>query len=185
MGLAYTIASRSLRERPGRTLFCTLGIALGIATVVGVVTLDFNTILGMSQRQQLDGNPDLEVRPVAGGAQDASELASMAGVASASAFFQKRCGCLARGRGCRRQGAAHSAHSIGGEDRTALERLPFGRGARSRCSSQPARSARGRSTGGGSRTRSGRRAGLEPSTPFGAQGLRRWSVDGAREPDRR
>jgi len=88
MGLALTIASRSLKGRPGRTFFSALGIALGIATVVGVVTLDFNTIVGMTKGHQLAGDPDLEVRPKPGGAPDATELLNVDGVSTASAFFQ-------------------------------------------------------------------------------------------------
>ena len=37
MGLSLTLARRGLLSRPGRTLFSVLGIALGVATVVGVI----------------------------------------------------------------------------------------------------------------------------------------------------
>ena len=48
MGLTITIARGGLLQRPGRTLFSILGIGLGIATVVGVITLDHTTIGGIS-----------------------------------------------------------------------------------------------------------------------------------------
>ena len=50
MGLASLIARRSVVRRPGRSLFSILGVALGVATVVGVVTLDHATIEGYASR---------------------------------------------------------------------------------------------------------------------------------------
>jgi len=63
MRLARTIARRSLVRHPGRTLFSILGVAVGIATVVAVFTLDHVTVL--SRTRELDPNwgADLEVRP--------------------------------------------------------------------------------------------------------------------------
>ena len=52
MGLASTLARRSLLQRPARTLFSILGIAVGVATVVGVFTLDHNTIQGLQRRYE-------------------------------------------------------------------------------------------------------------------------------------
>ena len=49
MVLARTIALRTLLGRPGRTFFSVLGIAVGIATVVGIFTLDHNTPLGRTR----------------------------------------------------------------------------------------------------------------------------------------
>ncbi|MCP3915426.1 MAG: ABC transporter permease [bacterium] len=88
MGLASTIARRSLLQRPGRTLFSVLGIALGIATVVGVVTLDHNTILGLSIPHQNAVGPDIDVRPAAGRAGTSDDLREIEGVSSASRYFQ-------------------------------------------------------------------------------------------------
>ena len=88
MGLVATIAGRSLRQRPGRTLFSILGIAVGIATVVGVFTLDHNTVVGLSLRGAQDWKPALEVRPSRGLADPEKSLVGTPGVAAASAFFQ-------------------------------------------------------------------------------------------------
>ena len=59
MGLAITVARRSLLQRPGRTLFSLAGIALGIATVVAVVVLDHNTIVGLTGPLRAAGSPDI------------------------------------------------------------------------------------------------------------------------------
>lgn len=88
MSLATTIAGRSLRQRPARTLFSILGIALGIATVVGVFTLDHNTVLGLSLPGSQDWRPALEVRPADGVTDARGELSRTAGVAGVSAVFQ-------------------------------------------------------------------------------------------------
>ncbi|MFT5051122.1 MAG: putative ABC transport system permease protein [Chlamydiales bacterium] len=94
MGLALLIAGRSLFQRPGRTLFSMLGIALGIATVVGVITLDMNTILGLA-RPNKGGRPDLELRPLPGKPGETqpttaatAKLGTLEGVSLATAFFQ-------------------------------------------------------------------------------------------------
>lgn len=88
MGLARTIAWQRLRQRPARTLFSVLGIAVGIATVVGVFVLDHNTVLGLSMRGAGDWKPAIEVRPAQGLGDPAAALASTPGVAGYSAFFQ-------------------------------------------------------------------------------------------------
>ena len=62
MALVRTIAGRSLSQRPGRTVFSILGIAIGIVTVVGVFTLDHNTVVGMSRRSLDEWRPELEVQ---------------------------------------------------------------------------------------------------------------------------
>ena len=91
MRLALLIAGRSLLQRPGRTLFSMLGIALGIATVVGVITLDTNTILGLSRPSKV-GQPDMELRalPQRPGelAATPDKLGDVDGVSLATAFFQ-------------------------------------------------------------------------------------------------
>lgn len=92
MGLALTLARRSLFQRPARTLFSILGIAVGIATVVAVYTLDHNTIQGLKQRHAGPGGaewrPELEVSPGPEVADPRAELRQLEGVAGAAAFFQ-------------------------------------------------------------------------------------------------
>ncbi|MCB9916243.1 MAG: ABC transporter permease, partial [Planctomycetes bacterium] len=105
MGLALTLARRSLLQRPARTLFSVLGIAVGIATVVAVYTLDHNTIQGLKQRyagpDSAEWRPELEVSPAPEVADPRAALAEVEGVAGAAAFFQnevelKRPGASAR-----------------------------------------------------------------------------------------
>ncbi|MDA1264815.1 MAG: ABC transporter permease [Planctomycetota bacterium] len=88
MGLALTLARRSLLSRPGRTLFSTLGIALGVATVVGVVVLDFNTVEGLRAGLGRDGNPDVQMR-MPSGRGDTTELYQVEGVSLAARYFQQ------------------------------------------------------------------------------------------------
>lgn len=88
MSLTRTIAGQSLLQRPARTLFSLLGIAVGIATVVGVFTLDYNTVLGLSLRGADDWKPAIELRPAAGVANPGAELGKTPGVASYTNFFQ-------------------------------------------------------------------------------------------------
>ena len=65
MGLARTIAGRSLRGHPGRAIFSILGVAVGIATVVAVFTLDHVTVLSRTIGLDPGWGADLEVRPSA------------------------------------------------------------------------------------------------------------------------
>jgi len=88
MRLVATIAARSLFQRPARTLFSALGVALGIAVSVGVFTLDHNTVLGLSLPGLSDWKPELEVRPAQGLSDPRTDLESTPGVAGVSAFFQ-------------------------------------------------------------------------------------------------
>ncbi len=92
MGLASTLARRSLLQRPARTLFSILGIAVGVATVVGVFTLDHNTIQGLQRRYEgpdaADWKPELEVSPAPDVQDPGGELQKLEGVAGAAAFFQ-------------------------------------------------------------------------------------------------
>ncbi len=88
MSLVRTIALQGLRRKPGRALFSILGIALGIAIVVGVFTLDHNTVLGLSMKGGGEWKPALEVRPSAGVLDARSELEHIPGVAGVSTFFQ-------------------------------------------------------------------------------------------------
>jgi len=92
MGLATTLARRSLLQRPARTILSTLGIAVGIATVVAVYTLDTNTIRGIQDRyrgpDEADWKPELEVSPTPDLEDPREALGEIEGVADAAAFFQ-------------------------------------------------------------------------------------------------
>jgi len=88
MSFATRLAARNLRQRPSRTLFSVFGIALGIATVVGVFTLDHNTVLGLSLPGLRDWKPAIEVRPAAGVTDPRGELERMSGVAGVSSVVQ-------------------------------------------------------------------------------------------------
>jgi len=92
MGLASTLARRSLLQRPARSLFSILGIAVGIATVVGVYTLDYNTIAGLKRHYEGPSReswkPEFEVSPIPGLVNPRAELNLIDGVADHAAFFQ-------------------------------------------------------------------------------------------------
>ena len=45
MSFAAPLAWKNLWRRPSRTLFSVLGVALGIATVVAIFTVEHNTVL--------------------------------------------------------------------------------------------------------------------------------------------
>ena len=88
MGLALTLAARSLRTHPGRALFSILGVSVGIATAVAVFTLDHVTVLSRTKRLDPGWGADLEVRPSRELADPKSQLLAMEGVAGVAAFFQ-------------------------------------------------------------------------------------------------
>jgi len=89
MGLALTTARHSLWKRPGRTLFSVLGIAVGIGTVVGVFTLDHNTVAGLRLRHAAPTwEPDLDVRAMADMPDALGTLEGTDGIARAAAYFQ-------------------------------------------------------------------------------------------------
>lgn len=88
MGLAALIARRSLLRRPGRSLFSILGIAVGVATVVGVVTLDHATIEGYARVRQVADRPDIELTAAGGVAGTTEDIASLEGISAASRFFR-------------------------------------------------------------------------------------------------
>ncbi len=88
MGLAATIARRSLFQRPGRTLFSVLGIAVGIATVVGIFTLDHNTLRVRSHSSDPDWRAEIEVSPSGVLADPRAALSAVPGVADVSAALQ-------------------------------------------------------------------------------------------------
>ena len=86
MGLAGRIARRSLLGHPGRTLFSILGVAVGIATVVGVFTLDHVTVLSRTKQLMPDFGADMEVRPTNEEGDAREQLLAMEGVAGVAAF---------------------------------------------------------------------------------------------------
>lgn len=88
MSLAPVLAARNLRRRPARTAFSILGVAFGVAIVVGVFTLDHNTVLGLSLPGLTDWKPALEVRPAQSVSDPLADLRAMPGVAGVSPFFQ-------------------------------------------------------------------------------------------------
>jgi putative ABC transport system permease protein len=90
MGLAATIAQRSLLRRPGRTLFSVAGIALGIATVVAIFTLDHNTLIVRSHSDDPDWRAEIEVSPSARVANPRQALANVPGVIGVTAAFQSQ-----------------------------------------------------------------------------------------------
>ena len=65
MRLVLLLAWRQLVHRPGATLLSALGIALGIATVVSVITIDHNTLLSQQMfRAPTDPGSDLLIQPL-------------------------------------------------------------------------------------------------------------------------
>ncbi|QDV06191.1 ABC transporter permease YtrF precursor [Planctomycetes bacterium Poly30] len=88
MGLSLMIARRSLLQRPGRTFFSILGVALGVATVVGVVTLDHATIEGYARPRQAQDRPDIELTAARGETATSDLLEGLEGISAASKFFQ-------------------------------------------------------------------------------------------------
>ncbi len=121
MTLVRTIALQGLRRKPGRALFSILGISLGIAIVVGVFTLDHNTVLGLSMKGGGEWKPALEVRPSAELADARGTLEHVPGVAGVSTFFQNDAIARAqadagRGAGERVRLVALDAASIPGLD---------------------------------------------------------------------
>lgn len=90
MGLAATIARRSLLQRPGRTLFSILGIAVGIATVVGIFTLDHNTLRVRSHSDDPDWRAEIEVSPSKALEDPRAALGAVSGVTDVSAAFQSQ-----------------------------------------------------------------------------------------------
>ncbi len=88
MGLAARITRSSLVGRPGRALFAVLGIALGIATVVAVFTVDHVSVLSRTIWLDPGWGADFSVRPAPGTADPRKELLQLEGVAGVAAFFE-------------------------------------------------------------------------------------------------
>ncbi|MCB9905148.1 MAG: ABC transporter permease [Planctomycetes bacterium] len=98
MGFASRLARRNLRQRLGRTLFSVLGITVGIATVIGVFTLDHNTVEGMKVRVSGEWRPDLEVRAGEEVGDPKAVLAETEGVARSVATFENEAMARVEGR---------------------------------------------------------------------------------------
>ncbi|MEW6072963.1 MAG: FtsX-like permease family protein [Planctomycetota bacterium] len=92
MGLALTIARRSLLGRPGRTFFAVLGVAVGIATVVAVFTVDHVSVRSRTRWLDPGSGADFEVRPRTSLADPAAALRDLEGVAGVAAFFENDVG---------------------------------------------------------------------------------------------
>ncbi len=88
MGFALSIAKASLVRRPARAVFAVLGVALGIAVVVSVFTVDHNTILSARPDRGASGPADLEVRPADGLTDVKATLSSVPGVGRSTPVFQ-------------------------------------------------------------------------------------------------
>jgi putative ABC transport system permease protein len=90
MGLAAILARQSLLQRPGRTLFSILGIAVGIATVVGIFTLDHNTLILRAHSDDPDWQAEIQVSPSQAVKNPREELQHVVGVTDVSAVFQSQ-----------------------------------------------------------------------------------------------
>ncbi len=91
MGFVSTVIHGSLRRRPGRTLFSIFGVAIGIAIVIAIYTVDFNTVQSAKAshtRNQDSWEADLEVQPVDDLGDPAEELAGIPGVRRSTAVFK-------------------------------------------------------------------------------------------------
>lgn len=89
MGLATTIARRSLVQRPGRTFFSVVGVAVGIAIVVAIFTLDHNTMLSRTPGAAAEWSPDLEVTARDQTRNPRESLFEVDGIERVSATFQQ------------------------------------------------------------------------------------------------
>jgi putative ABC transport system permease protein len=88
MGFSTTIARTSLARRPARALFSVLGVALGIAVAVAILTVD-HTTLGRSVRPSDDGwKADLEVHPTGDLEDPNAELGRVPGVLGSTEVLQ-------------------------------------------------------------------------------------------------
>jgi len=76
MRLLVKLAWRNLSFRPGKTVASVLGIAVGIATVVSVLTVDHNTLLTQARlRAPTEPESDLVLQPVPGAFSSYEEMA--------------------------------------------------------------------------------------------------------------
>jgi putative ABC transport system permease protein len=99
MTLATTIAWSSLRRRPGRALFALFGVALGIAIVVAIFTVDHTTLASAPGSAPAGFQADLEVRPKPGLGDVRAALEEVPGVLESTATFQSDGRVRAGGQG--------------------------------------------------------------------------------------
>lgn len=86
MRLQALIASTALVRRPSRALFSVLGVAMGIAAVVSIFTVDHNTVLHLQPTIATEGDyaADLVVRPSGDVPDPRSELLEQPGILEAT-----------------------------------------------------------------------------------------------------
>jgi putative ABC transport system permease protein len=86
MRLELLVARTSLLRRPARVLFSVLGVALGIAAVVSIFTVDHNTILHLQPQLATEGDfaADLVVRPAEGQGDPTDLLLEQEGILAAT-----------------------------------------------------------------------------------------------------
>lgn len=97
MSLLTLIALRSVTKRPARTILSMLGIAVGIATVVALITVDHDTTLWFSRPGERDWVADVEVSPNDARTDPRRDLEGIAGVEQVAAFFQQEVDLTAGG----------------------------------------------------------------------------------------
>ena len=87
MGLSLTMVRGSLWRRPARTFASVLGVALGIAIVVAIFTVDYNTIL-RAHPDRGEWKPDLEVQPTRDLGDPGGTLSQVEGVGLSAAVYK-------------------------------------------------------------------------------------------------
>ena len=89
MSFAAPLAWKNLWRRPSRTLFSVLGVALGIATVVAIFTVDHNTVLfSQPSAEREPWRADLEVTAKAEVDDPRGALEAVEGVAASTPVAQ-------------------------------------------------------------------------------------------------
>jgi putative ABC transport system permease protein len=86
MRLQFLLAATSLVRKPARALFSVLGVAMGIAAVVAIFTVDHNTILHLQPDVATEGNysADLVVRPTGDAIDPSAALLEQPGILEAT-----------------------------------------------------------------------------------------------------
>ena len=87
MGLSLTMVRGALWRRPARTLASVVGVALGIAIVVAIFTVDYNTIL-RAHPDRGEWKPDLEVQPSRDLGDPGGTLSQVEGVGLSAAVYK-------------------------------------------------------------------------------------------------
>lgn len=89
MGLITTIVRGSLWRRPGRTLSSIIGVALGIAIVVAIFTVDYNTVhRSQPKAGKSEWKADLEVRPARDLSDPGGTLSDVPGVGESTVVYK-------------------------------------------------------------------------------------------------